>query len=124
MMAESKKVLVAFDPEKPDKSSSDFLVPVKNDSGEIEFLGTRSTKSLRYGMVILTSRAVTENDLFAKLVDTGRKVPNVADALDTLCKFLDAMKTVKIGNVVEIVGGSENAITLVVASNTPSGFGK
>lgn len=123
-MAESKKVLVAFDPEKPDKSSSDFLVPVKNESGEIEFLGTRSKKAIRYGMVILTSRAVTENDLFAKLVDTGRKVPSVADTLDMLGKFLDAMKTVKIGNVVEVVGGSENSITLVVASNTPSGFGK
>jgi hypothetical protein len=123
-MAESKKVLVAFDPGKADTSSSDFLVPVKNESGEIEFLGTRSKKSIRYGLVILTSRAVTANDLFAKLVDTGRKVPNVADTLDTLGNFLDAMKTVKIGNVVEVVGGLENSITLVVASNTPSGFGK
>lgn len=123
-MAESKKILVAFDPDKLDKSSSDFLVPVKNESGEIEFLGTRSKKTIRYGTVILTSRAVTENDLFAKLVDTGRKVSNVADAIDTLGRFLDAMKTVKIGNVVEVVGGSENSITLVVASNTPSGFGK
>lgn len=123
-MAESKKVLVAFDPEKQDKSSSDFLVPVKNESGEIEFLGTRSKKTFRYGMVILTNRAVTENDLFAKLVDTGRKVPNVADTLDTLAKFLDAMKTVKIGNVVELFGGLENSISLVVASNTPSGFRK
>ena len=123
-MAESKKVLVAFDPDKPNKSSSDFLVPVKKVSGEIEFLGTRSKKAIRYGMVILTSRAVTENDLFAKLVDTGREVPNVADTLDTLGKFVDAIKTVKIGNIVEVVGGAENAITLVVVSNTPSGFGK
>lgn len=123
-MAESKKVLVAFDPENPDKSSSDFLVPVQTESGDIEFFGTRSGKSVRYGMVILTSRAITENDLFAKLVDTGRKVPNVANTLEVLVKFLEVMKSVKIGNVVEVEGGSDNTVSLLVASNTPSGFGK
>jgi hypothetical protein len=124
LMAESKKVLVAFDPENPDKSSSDFLVPVQTESGDIEFFGTRSGKSVRYGMVILTSRAITENDLFAKLVDTGRKVPNVANTLEVLVKFLEVMKSVKIGNVVEVEGGSDNTVSLLVASNTPSGFGK
>jgi hypothetical protein len=122
-MAESKKVLVAFDPEKPEKSSSDFLVPVRNESGELEFFGTKSGKAIPYGMVILTSRAVTENDLFAKLVDTGRKVPSVEGTLGTLCNFLDAMKTVKIGNVVT-VAGTDDGVSLNVASNTPSGFGK
>lgn len=123
-MAQSKKVLVAFDPEKPDKSSSDFLVPVQVESGDIEFFGTRSGKTVRYGMVILTSRAITENDLFAKLVDTGRKVPNVANTLEVLANFLEAMKSVKIGNVVEVEGGGDTAVSLLVASNTPSGFGK
>ena len=123
-MAQSRKVVVAFDPEKPDKSSSDFLVPVQGESGDIEFFGTRSKKTVRYGTVILTSRAITENDLFAKLVDTGRKVPNVANTLEVLANFLEAMKSVKIGNVVEVEGGNDNTVSLLVASNTPSGFGK
>lgn len=123
-MAESKKMLVAFDPEKPDKASSDFLVPVLGESGEIELIGTRSKKSSRYGIVILTGRAVTENDLFAKLVDTGRKISNVVETLDMLGKFLEAMKTVRIGNIVEVAGRPENSIIFVVASKTPSGFGK
>ena len=122
-MAESKKVLVAFDAEKPEKSSSDFLVPVRNESGEFEFFGTKSGKTIPYGMVILTGRAVTENDLFAKLVDTGMKVPSVEETLGTLCSFLAAMKTVKIGNVVT-VAAAEEGVALEVASNTPSGFGK
>ena len=124
LMAQSRKVVVAFDPEKPDKSSSDFLVPVQGESGDIEFFGTRSKKTVRYGTVILTSRAITENDLFAKLVDTGRKVPNVANTLEVLANFLEAMKSVKIGNVVEVEGGNDNTVSLLVASNTPSGFGK
>ena len=123
VVAESKKVLVAFDPEKPEKSSSDFLVPIRGESGELEFLGTKSGKAVPYGMVILTSRAVTENDLFAKLVDTGKKVPSVEDTLATLCSFLEAMKTVKIGNVVT-VAASDDGVSFNVASNTPSGFGK
>ena len=123
-MAESKKVLVAFDPERPEKSSSDFLVPIRTDLGKIRFLGTRSRRTVRYGMAVLTGRAITENDLFAKLVDTGRKVPSVADTLQVLAKFLDAMKSVKIGNIVELGGGSDNTLSLLIVANTPSGFVK
>jgi hypothetical protein len=122
-VAESKKVVVAFDPEKPEKSSSDFLVPVHNDSGGVEFLGTRSRRTIPYGMVILTSRVLTENDLFAKLVDTGRKVASVDDTLVLLANFLEAMKTVKIGNVVN-VELNNNEVKLTVAANSPFGFGK
>jgi hypothetical protein len=123
-MGSSKKVVVAFDPEKPEKSSSDFLVPVVTEKGEVEFLGTKSGANLRYGLVILTSRSVSENDLFAKLVDTGRAVANVADCLKLLSNFLDAMSTVKIGNVIEITGGSNGEVVLGIVSNTPSGFPK
>ena len=122
-MAKSKKVLVAFDPLKSDKSSSDFLVPMKNKDGQLEFYGTQSKKSISYGMVILTSRFVTENDLFARLVDSGKKIPNVEESLDLFSKFLESMKTVKIGNVVEINRDSPDLVSLNVRSNTPSGFG-
>ncbi|MCL4207972.1 MAG: hypothetical protein KJ000_36255 [Pirellulaceae bacterium] len=123
-MAESKKALVAFDPERPDKSSSDFLIPVRINLDEIRFLGTRSGTTVRYGMTVLTSRAITENDLFAKLVDTGQKITNVADTLQVLARFLDAMKSVKIGNIVELGGASSDTISLLIVANTPSGFAK
>jgi len=122
-MAESKKVLVAFDPENPDKQSSDFLVPMHNDAGGIDLFGTRSGKTVPYGMVVLTSRAITENDLFAKLVDTGRKVASVDETLALLASFVEAMKTVKIGNVVEAESDGDG-VKLTVAARSPSGFGK
>ncbi|REJ65137.1 MAG: hypothetical protein DWQ31_19190 [Planctomycetota bacterium] len=122
-MAESRKVLVAFDPDKPKKSSSDFLVPVCSESGEVEFLGTRSKKIIPYGMLVLTSRNITENDLFAKLVDTGRQVASVDETLALLTNFVEAMKTVKIGNVV-VAELNEGTMTLTVLSKSPSGFRK
>jgi len=123
-MAQSRKVLVAFDPKKPRKSSSDFLVPVEAEHAGIEFFGTRSRETVRYGMVVLTSRAITEHDLFARLVDSGHRVPNVANTLELLADFLDAMKSVKIGNVVEVSGERDTTGWLRVVSKTPSGFGK
>ena len=122
-MAEAKKLLVPFEPDKPNWNPNDWLVAV-NDGGAVTLVSLNTGREYQYGRVVFVGQNITENDLFAKLVDSGRKVPNVADTLDTLGKFLDAMKTVKIGNVVVVVGGSENSITLVVASNTPSGFGK
>ena len=76
-MVESKKVLVAYDPDNSNMRSSDFLVPVQLEVCEMALLGCRSGKLWKYGLVVLTSRAVNQNDLFAKLVDAGQKVQSV-----------------------------------------------
>lgn len=122
-MAESKKVLVAFDPDTPDKQSSDFLVPVQLEDNEMALLGSRSGKLWKYGVVVLTSRAVNKNDLFAKLVDSGQKVPDVEACLARLESFVEQLKMVKIGNIVSIATGNV-AWRLNVVANTPSGFAK
>jgi len=122
-MAESKKLLVPFDPEKPEWNPNDWLLPVNENA--VTALQSLNTGTIyQYGRVVYIGQNVSENDLFANLVDTGREVPNVANTLEVLAKFLEAMKSVRIGNVVEVVGDSENSVSLVVASNTPSGFGK
>ena len=122
-MAESKKVLVAFAPDNPDKQSSDFLVPVQLKDNEMALLGSRSGKLWKYGVVVLTSRAVNENDFFAKLVDTGQKVPDVDACLARLESFVMQLKTVKIGNIVNIAIDND-AWRLTVVANTPGGFAK
>ncbi|WP_417386271.1 hypothetical protein [Gimesia sp.] len=120
-MAQSKKILVAFDPKQPDKRSSNFLVPVKINEGSFAFLGSNSGKLVSYGLVVLTSKNVIENDLFAKLVDIGHKISNVEECLANLEVFLEEIKSTRIGNIVELV---ENVGTpkLRVISNTPAGF--
>ncbi|RCS48328.1 hypothetical protein DTL42_13470 [Bremerella cremea] len=122
-MVESKKVLVAFDPDNPDKQSSDFLVPVQLEDNEMALLGSRSGKLWKYGLVVLTSRAVNKNDLFAKLVDSGQKVPDVEACLAQLESFVVQLKTVKIGNIVSIAIDND-AWRLTVVANTPGGFAK
>ncbi len=121
-MAFTKKLLVPFDPAKPSWNPNDWLLPVVVD-GQVMLQSVKAGKTFEYGRVVFIGEPVTENDLFAKLVDTGRKVPSVEETLATLRGFLEAMKTVKIGNVVT-VAASADGVTLNVASNTPSGFGK
>ena len=121
-MASSKKLVIEFNPEKPDKPSCEFLIPFISDNGELAFLGTKSCTIRHYGLVILTNRAVTEIDLFAKLIDTGRTDIVEATYLQLFSVFLDAMQKVKIGNIVEIKGMANREIKLNVLSRTPSGF--
>ena len=97
----TKKMLVAFDPAKPEKTSSDFLVPIL-DNGEFVFFGTNSKRNVFLGMVVFVGREVTVNDAFARLVDSGRKIPEVAETLDVVSNYLKKVSGLRIGQVVQI----------------------
>lgn len=97
----TKKMLVAFDPANPEKSSSDFLSPVFNN-GEIVFFGTKSKQCLALGMVVFVGVEVTINDLFARLVDSGRIIPCVAETLTLISTYLSQVSVLGIGQVVQI----------------------
>jgi hypothetical protein len=101
----TKKMLVAFDPTKPEKASSDFLVPVL-DNGEFVFFGTKSKRNVVLGMVVFVGREVTVHDVFARLVDSGRKIHVVAETLDVLSGYLKQVSRLKIGQVVQISGNA------------------
>lgn len=120
-MAESKKVLVAFDPRSPQRRSSDFLVPLLTSEANWVLLGSKSGKVRPYGMVVLTSRPVNEHDLFAKLVDAGQTIPDVQECLANLMAFIEEVKATRIGNIVE-VATVEGALKLIVKAQTPNGF--
>ena len=115
-------MLVAFDPTKPDSRTTDFLIPWSRD-GQRVFLGLKSGKEAALGMMVLIGRSITENELFAKLVDSGAVIPNVDETLALLRSYLDGMQSFKIGNVVRIrstdqVNGPDVELELV--ANTPS----
>ena len=103
--AKAKKLVVAFDPAKPDQASSDFLVPVVEEA-RVVFFGTRSRKIVRHGMVVFVGQEVTVSDVFARLVDSGRRVPSVAESLALIANYLNDINAKSIGQVVQIV---ENA---------------
>lgn len=103
----TKKMLVAYDPSKPDKASSDFLVPVV-ESGRFTFFGTKSKREVGLGMVVFVGREIAINDVFARLVDAGRKIPEVAETLSSIGSYLSQINGLKIGQVIEIVEDTEN----------------
>lgn len=108
-------MLVAFDPGKPKKPSSGFLVPVVWD-GRVALFGTSSKQIVRCGMVIYLGQEVSANDLFARLVDSGCKVPAVEEALRLISAYIDEIHSLRIGRVAEIAGnGTESGLSLKLA---------
>ncbi len=123
-MPNTKKLLVAFDPTKPEAQSSDFMIPW-NREGRPVFLGLKSSKDFTYGMMVFVGRAVSENDLFAKLVDSGAFIENVEETLACLRSYVTQLQSFKIGNVVRIIPadtGSSNVFGLELVAQTPSGI--
>jgi hypothetical protein len=114
----SKKLLVALDPNSPDRPSSDFLIPITSDGVPFLF-GLRSKCAILFGLVVFTGKSVSVNDLFAKLVDSGRTISSVEAALDTLAAYLAKLGNLKIGQIVEIaVSTNEGGFDLPLSSVT------
>jgi hypothetical protein len=105
----SKKALVRFDPTQPEKLSSDFLAPFRDERGAVGLASLKTGKPIQYGLVVFTGRAVTANDVFAKVVDAGHKVPSVPSTLADLEAFITQLSLCGIGAVVELQTSTENA---------------
>ena len=97
----TKKLLVSFDPNRPEAKSGDFLAPVC-DGERPRFLGLESGKLHDYGLVVFVHREVTVNDVFARLVDTGRKIDSADRVLAELGAYLEMFRDYRIGDVLEL----------------------
>ncbi len=73
--------------------------------------------------MVYVGKEITVNDLFAKLVDSGRKIASVDQAMKMLSEYLAMLQAHKIGNVMSIEpdAAEPNAFRLVKVANTPSG---
>ena len=114
----TKKCLVAFDPDKPQAKSSDFLCPVVND-GNLSLFGLKTKKVHEMGMVVYTGKDLSPNDVFARLVDTGRKITSVDNVLKTISDYLEALRIQRIGDVVTI-GRKDGRIVLLKTDIRPA----
>ncbi len=100
-MTKTKRILVGYDPAKPDKNSGDFLAVVFECSQPC-FLGLRSLRLWQSGRMVYIGRDITEKDVFVKLIETGRCVDDVDHALRTLEAYLTLLQSYRIGNVLTI----------------------
>lgn len=97
----SKKIIVPIDLENPSKKINDVLYPKITDD-KVSLVGVNTQKEWEYGMIILKGGGVTENDLFAKIVDSKIKIESVNKLLETLENYLKKVNDFSIGNVVYI----------------------
>lgn len=118
----TKKLLVAFDPSNPNAESSDFLVPVV-DEGSPQLIGVKGRKPADLGMMVYVGRDVTMNDLFAKLVETGRKIVSVDGTIKGIEAYLRMLQDHKIGNILSVKASSTEAcgFQLEKVANSPGG---
>ncbi len=117
----TKKILVAFDPARPQSRSSDFVVPVAVLGG-VQLVGVQSGKPAAQGVMVFLGREVTVNDIFARLVDSGRRIESVEVAVKLLGDYLTMLQEHKIGNVIalEPAEGEAAGFRLTKIADTPS----
>jgi hypothetical protein len=118
----TKKILVAFDPARPKAQSGDFAIPVIVD-GRVQLVGLRSGTTLSLGMMVYLGKEITVNDVFAKLVDSGRKVPSVDQTVKMIGDYLAMLQGHKIGNVIKLESAPDlpEGFRLTRVASSPSG---
>lgn len=71
-------------------------------------------------MLVYVGRDVTTSDVFAKLVDAGRKVSDVQATLRDVERYLMQLKAFRIGNIVRVESDGREGFDLKLACESPS----
>ena len=114
----TKKLLVAFDPANPERQSSDFLV-VALEGTEAKLIGVKSKKPVASGVMIYLGKEIKANDLFAKLVETGRRIANVEQTNRMLEDYIQQLQNFQIGNLLGVEADDANGFKLVKLADMP-----
>ncbi len=120
-MSQTKKLLVPFDPEKPEAPSSDFLIPVRAE-GRVALRGMASGNEQPYGLMVYLGRAITENDLLRRLVNSPVEIENMDEMLAALRAYVEKLQSLHIGNVVRLRADVEDGFQLELVARIPSAF--
>lgn len=121
-MSATKKLLVAFDPARPECQTSDVLVPWKRDGLRV-FLGLKSGNDAAFKVLVFVGRSITENHFFSKLIEAGCAIANVDQTLESLRSYLVALQALKIGIVARLGANCVQSgpnVELEIVCHTPS----
>lgn len=114
----ARQLLFAHDESKPEEGAGDFLAVVY-EQGTPLFLGLRTKRLCRLGRMVYIGKAITANDLFAKLVDTGWKIESVEQTLRNLESYIQKLQEFRIGNLVSIEPDAATGFKLVKVAESP-----
>lgn len=119
---DTKKLIVSFSISEPERNSSDFVVPWTCNNKTV-FIGLKSRKEVPYGLVVYIGKAITESDIFSRMVDSGLAIKNVDNTIADIRTYFKLLQTFKIGNVVRLVSSGlelDPCINIELFANTPS----
>jgi hypothetical protein len=91
-MSQTKRLLVPFDPAKPEWNPSEFLIPAMRQGRPI-FVGLTKGGEFKLGRVVFIGQAIGENDLFAKLVASGAKIESAEETLATFGQYVKKLQS-------------------------------
>ena len=90
----TKKLLVAYDESKPSAGNGDFLAIVFEGTTPT-FFGLRSHRTCKFGRMVFIGKDVTAEDLFDRLLDSGRKIEAHDQTLTSLAMYVEQMASFK-----------------------------
>jgi hypothetical protein len=115
----TRKLLVAHDRSRPTAGNGDFLAVVFDGMIPVLF-GLKSHKIFGSGMMVFVGKEIAAQDIFAKLLESGRPIRNVNETMGNLTAFVQQLQGFKIGNIITIAPkNSEPGFELVKESEVP-----
>ncbi|MBD2806794.1 hypothetical protein ID855_19345 [Xenorhabdus sp. ZM] len=103
----TKKMLVAYNPNKPDSRRGNFIIPLIL-KGERKFINIKNGKSVDYGLVVFIGKDITANDIFDKLKSSN--VNEINDSMLQIELYINSVNEFKIGDIIRINENSELVI--------------
>lgn len=98
----TKKLISPIDLEQPNKIIKGFLYPNFDSEKINSFIELSKEKEWKTGIIVFTGKDINKSELFAKIVDSGKKIKSVNDLLHKLENYLTQIKSFKIGDIVGI----------------------
>jgi len=98
----TKKQFIVYNPKEPAKMTGEFISPFQLSNSSWGFIGLKSSKVHEFGFAVYVGKEISENDLFAKIVDNKQKVLNVESLLSGLKKYLEQVAKCRLGDVYKL----------------------
>lgn len=110
-----KKLLVSWNPSTKEPEHGQFVAPFDID-GNVVLVNIDSGQTVDLGLVVYTGVVVSPHDLFARIVESKVRIPNVRRCFSLLEYYLEQLHTVKIGTVLRLESDDKQLFRLSVNS--------
>jgi hypothetical protein len=103
----TKKLLVGYDPARSHPLSSNFLVPMRENTG-VFFVGLKDRNFYDQGQMVYIGKAIAVDDMFTKLVAFGHTFDGANEVLERLQEYFRYLQDYRIGNILRIEPAVDN----------------